>query len=51
MENFDGTLPDRQVFDTFAEAKALVGRWRKASNIVRPHSSLARRLPLPIIRR
>ena len=44
-------LLDREVFDTLLEAKVLIGRWRKAYNIVRPHSSLGYRPPAPESRR
>jgi transposase InsO family protein len=44
VESFNGKLRDelldREVFDTLLEAKVLIGRWRKAYNTVRPHSSL-----------
>jgi hypothetical protein len=33
------------------EAKVLIGRWRKAYNTVRPHSSLGYRPPAPESRR
>ena len=44
-------LLDREVFDTLLEAKVLIGRWRKAYNTVRPHSSLGYRPPAPESRR
>jgi len=51
VESFNGKLRDelldRKVFDTLLEAKVLIGRWRKAYNTVRPHSSLGYRPPAP----
>jgi putative transposase len=51
VESFNGKLRDelldREVFDTLLEAKVLIGRWRKAYNTVRPHSSLGYRPPAP----
>jgi len=51
VESFNGKLRDelldREVFDTLLEAKVLLGRWRKAYNTVRPHSSLGYRPPGP----
>ena len=44
-------LLDREVFDTSLEAKVLIGRWQKAYNTVRPHSSLGYRPPAPESRR
>lgn len=45
MGSFNGKLRDelldREVFDHLLEAEVLIGRWRKAYNTVRPHSSLA----------
>jgi transposase InsO family protein len=50
-ESFNGKLRDellaREVFDTLLEAKVLIERWRRAYNIVRPHSSLGYRPPGP----
>jgi transposase InsO family protein len=55
LESFNGKLRDellaREVFDTLLEAKVLIERWRKASNTVRPHSSLGYRPPVPESRR
>jgi putative transposase len=55
VESFNGKrrdeLLDREVFDTLLEAKVLIGRWRKAYNTVRPHSSLGYRPPAPESRR
>lgn len=55
IESFNGKLRDellaREVFDTLLEAKVLIERWRKASNTVRPHSSLGYRPPAPESRR
>ncbi|MFZ4638605.1 MAG: integrase core domain-containing protein, partial [Pirellulales bacterium] len=55
VESFNGKLRDelldREVFDTLLEAKVLIGRWRKAYNTVRPHSSLGYRPPAPESRR
>jgi transposase InsO family protein len=55
VESFSGKrrdeLLDREVFDTLLEAKVLIERWRKASNTVRPHSSLGYRPPGPESRR
>ena len=51
VESFNGKLRDelldREVFDTLLEAKVLIGRWRKAYNTVRQHSSLGYRPPAP----
>lgn len=51
VESFNGKLRDelldREVFGTLLEAKVLIGRWRKAYNTVRPHSSLGYRPPAP----
>jgi len=40
-------LLDREIFDTLAEAKALVERWRWEYNTIRPHSSLGYKPPAP----
>jgi putative transposase len=40
-------LLDRQIFTTMAEAKVLIGKWRREYNQVRPHSSLNYRPPAP----
>jgi transposase InsO family protein len=54
-ESFHGELRDqlvdREVFDKLLEAKVLIGRWRKADNTVRPHSSMGYRPPAPESRR
>jgi transposase InsO family protein len=51
IESFNGKMRDellnRELFDTIAEAKVLVGRWRVEYNQVRPHSSLGYRPPAP----
>ena len=51
IESFDGRLRDEllngEIFDTMAEAKVLIGRWRWEYNHVRPHSSLGYRPPAP----
>ena len=55
VESFNGKLRDelldREVFDTLLEAKVLIGRWQKAYNTVRRHSSLGYRPPAPESRR
>jgi hypothetical protein len=40
-------LLDREVFHTLAEARVLVGAWRRHYNTVRPHSALGYRPPAP----
>ena len=44
VESFDGKLRDEllaaEVFDTRAETRVLIERWRKHYNTVRPHSAL-----------
>ena len=40
-------LLDTEVFNTPAEAKVLIERWRRHYNTVRPHSSLRYRPPAP----
>ncbi len=51
VESFIGKLRDELLklerFDTLAEAKILVERWRHEYNQVRPHSSLGYRPPAP----
>lgn len=51
VESFNGKLAnellEREVFDTLAEAKVLIERWRVHYNTVRPHSSLGYRPPAP----
>jgi len=43
-ESFNGKLRDellnREIFYTLAEAKVLIGEWRKQYNTIRPHSTL-----------
>lgn len=52
---FNGKLRDellaREVFDTLAEAKALIEGWRRVYNAIRPHSSLGYRPQAPESRR
>ena len=51
VESFNGKmrdeLLDREIFDTLAEAKVLINRWRREYNQVRPHSSLGYHPPAP----
>ena len=51
IESFNGKmrdeLLDREIFTTLAEAKVLIGEWRKEYNQIRPHSSLNYRTPAP----
>jgi len=51
VESFNGKLRDelleREIFDTFFEAKVLVERWRREYNTFRPHSSLGYLPPAP----
>ena len=51
IESFNGKLRDellnREIFDTFLEARILTERWRREYNSVRPHSSLGYRPPAP----
>jgi transposase InsO family protein len=51
VESFNGKLRDEllaaEVFNTLAEAKVLIERWRKHYNTVRPHSALGYRPPAP----
>lgn len=55
VEGFNGKLRnellDRKFFDTLLEAKVLIGRWRTASNTIRPHRSPGCRPPVPESRR
>lgn len=50
-ESFNGRLRDelldREVFYTLAEARVLIGAWRRHYNTVRPHSALGYRPPAP----
>jgi transposase InsO family protein len=50
-ESFNGKLRDelldREVFYTLAEARVLIGAWRRHYNTVRPHSALGYRPPAP----
>ena len=50
-ESFNGRLRDellaREQFDTLLEAEALIERWRRHYNTVRPHGSLGYRPPAP----
>ncbi len=51
VESFNGKLRDelleREIFDTFFEAKVLVERWRREYNTFRPHSSPGYLPPAP----
>ena len=51
VESFIGKMRDellnREVFDTLAEAKVVVERWRHEYNRIRPHSALGYRPPAP----
>ena len=51
VESFNGKLRDEllaaEVFNTLAEARVLIERWRRHYNTVRPHSSLGYRPPAP----
>ena len=51
IESFNGRLRDEllngEIFDTMAEAKVMIERWRWEYNHVRPHSSLGYRPPAP----
>ena len=40
-------LLSSEIFDTMAEAKVLIERWRTYYNTVRPHSALEYRPPAP----
>lgn len=52
IESFNGKLRDellyREIPTTLAEAKVLIGQWRKEYNQVRPHSALGYRPPAPV---
>ena len=49
VESFNGgfrdELLDREIFYTLAEARVLIGRWRREYNTIRPHSALGGRTP------
>jgi putative transposase len=51
IESFNGKMRDEllngEIFDTMAEAKVLIERWRAYYNTIRPHSSLAYMPPAP----
>jgi putative transposase len=51
VESFNGKLRDElldcEVFDTLAEARVLIERWRQHYNTARPHSALGYRPPAP----
>ena len=51
-ESFNGKLHDellsREVFYTLAEARVLLGAWRRHHDTIRPHSSLGYRPPAPL---
>ena len=51
VESFNGKLRDEllaaEVFNTLAEARVLIERWRRHYNTVRPHSALGYRPPAP----
>jgi transposase InsO family protein len=51
VESFNGKLRDEllnaEVFNTLAEARVLIERWRRHYNTVRPHSSLRYLPPAP----
>ena len=40
-------LLNGEIFDTMAEAKVLIKRWRAYYNTIRPHSSLDYKPPAP----
>jgi len=50
-ESFNGKFRDEclngEIFDTLAEARAVIAQWRREYNHVRPHSSLGYRPPAP----
>jgi len=50
-ESFNGRLRDEllnaEIFYSLREARAVIERWRKQYNTVRPHSSLGYRPPAP----
>ena len=51
VESFNGKLRDEllnaEVFNTLAETRVLIERWRVHYNAVRPHSALGYRPPAP----
>ncbi len=51
IESFNGKMRDEllngEIFDTMAEAKVLIERWRAYYNTIRPHSSLDYMPPAP----
>jgi putative transposase len=51
IESFNGKLRDellnREILTTLEEARALIEKWRREYNQVRPHSSLRYRPPDP----
>jgi putative transposase len=51
VESFNGKLRDEllgcEIFNTLAEARVLIERWRRHYNTVRPHSALGYRPPAP----
>jgi putative transposase len=51
IESFNGKLRDElldgEVFNTVAEARVLIERWRRHYNTVRPHRALGYRPPAP----
>ena len=51
IESFNGKMRDEllngEIFDTMAEAKVLIERWRAYYNTIRPHSSLKYMPPAP----
>ena len=51
IESFNGKMRDEllngEIFDTMAEAKVLIERWRAYYNTIRPHSSLDYKPPAP----
>lgn len=51
IESFNGKMRDEllngEIFDTMAEAKVLIERWRVYYNTIRPHSSLNYMPPAP----
>ena len=51
IESFNGKLRDelldREIFTTLIEAQILVENWRKEYNVLRPHSSLKYKPPVP----
>jgi len=51
IESFNGRFRDEllngEIFDTLAEARVIIARWRRQYNTIRPHSSLNYRPPAP----